>query len=93
MDALYDVATNESFNETTKLKVSYSILKKASKFKFFEPTIHRYLYTHVQSRFLKVTADEWDTAIFLPLERFEKQSTQAVYAESRRSVTSQMTRK
>jgi hypothetical protein len=37
------------------------------------------LATHVQSQFLNIKADEWETAIFLPVERFVKKNKKAVW--------------
>lgn len=84
MDALYDTANNKRFDESTKLKISYDILKGASKFGPFKPTFKHYLKTHVRSRFIQVEPSEWDIALFLPTERFEKASKRRVHADSRK---------
>lgn len=83
MDSLYDLANNKRFDETTKLRMSYDILNSASKFRFYKPTFKHYLTRHVRSRFLEVESVEWDIALFLPNERFEKATKQKVYADSR----------
>lgn len=83
MDALYDQATNERYDEKTKMKISYSILKSAAKFKFFKPCIKMYLKEHVRSRFMKIYSSEWDIALFLPTESFAKASKIKVWKESR----------
>lgn len=75
MDSLYDYATNEKFDETTRLRLNYSLLESAARFKYFRPCVKQYLNSHVQSRFLKVEAKEWDIALFLPVERFVKVNT------------------
>jgi hypothetical protein len=38
----------------------------------------------VQSQFLEINADEWDIAVLLPAENFEKANKDFVYAESRK---------
>ena len=86
MDELYSLSTNKTYNEKTKLRLSYSILNGASKFKYFKPCIKHYLNGHVQSRFLEVGADKWDIALFLPVEKFAKKGTTAVWSDSRRMV-------
>jgi hypothetical protein len=86
MDALYDVANNDKFDETTKLKFNYSILSNASKFKYFAPCIKHYLTDQVRSRFLYVYPSEWDVALFLPLERFQGATKQKVWAESKKLI-------
>jgi hypothetical protein len=35
-----------------------------------KPCIKKYLYTHIQSKFLPVSADEWEIVVFLPWEDF-----------------------
>ena len=86
MDSLYTLVNNTNNDDTTKLKISYQILDSSSRFKYFKPCVKHYLNSHVKSRFLWVPADHWKTALFLPLERFEKASTTTVWKQSRRSV-------
>ena len=38
MDALYDLSSNKRYDENTKLRLSYEVLKGASKYKLFKPT-------------------------------------------------------
>lgn len=83
MDQLYDLTNNQKFDETTKLRASYSMLNSASRYKYFKPCIKRYLYSHVRSKFLLVPSNEWDVALFLPLERFTKSTKNSVYKDSR----------
>ena len=84
MNALYDLATNDRYDQTTKLRISYDTLKAAAKYKYFKATLHHYLSSHVKSRFLEVSAAEWDIALFLPIARFQKATQDKVWAESRR---------
>lgn len=86
MDALYDLARDKRYDENTKLRLSYNILNGASKYKYFKPCIKRYLTAHVRSRFLEVYSSEWDIALFLPTERFEKASKSKVHAASRKMI-------
>lgn len=83
MDALYTIASNDRFDESTKIKASYKVLKGASQFKYFEPTVHRYLSDYVQSRFIEVVSSEWDMALFLPVEQFKKKSKGKVWRDSK----------
>jgi len=87
MDALYDLTTNQRYDEQTRLRLNYDILNGASKFRWFKPTIHRYLINHVESRLIYIHPSEWDIALFLPLERFytntKRIRKQQVYKNSR----------
>lgn len=82
MDALYTV-TLVSSNEKMKLAANYSVLKGASKFKFFKPCIKRYLTGHVRSRILFIEPEQWDTALMLPLQKFVKASEETVWKRSK----------
>ena len=82
MDALYDTVNNQRYDDSTKLRISYQILSNTARFKAFKPTFKRYLGSQVRSRFLKIDPVEWDIALFLPLQRFEKASAAKVHRDS-----------
>jgi len=82
LDNLMEVATNQRFDASTKLRVSYGLLKSAGKYKAFKPALKRYLYSHVKSSFTFIPADEWSTAIFLPVEKFVGKSKSGVWSDS-----------
>lgn len=86
MDNLYSLTNNKTNDDTTKLRLSYALLNKAAKFKYFSPCVKHYLNTHVKTRFLWVPADQWETALFLPLERFQGATKQQVWRDSRRKI-------
>ena len=83
MDNLYPLVTNLKFNETTRIRASYKLLNSAAKYKYFQPCVKKYLYDHLKTKFLLIPANEWDIALFLPLQRFQKQSVNQVYKDSR----------
>lgn len=83
MDALYSIASDTRYDENTKIKLSYDILKASAKYKWFKPTLKKYLNNHVRSRFILVDSVEWDMALFLPTERFAKSNKQRVWKDSR----------
>ena len=82
LDKLSSFATNKNFDKNTKLRLSYAVLASASKIFEAQPCIKRYLFSHVGSRFMEITADEWDIAALLPMESFVGASTSNVYADS-----------
>jgi len=86
LDGLYDTLTNDRFDEKTKMQVSYQIVSSASKSRYFEPCIKRYLGNHFRSRFIKIEPEKWTPAVFLPVENFEKATTKQVWADSRRKL-------
>jgi hypothetical protein len=86
MDALYDVSNNDRYDDSTKLKISYSILKSAEQFKLFKPAFKRYLTKQVRSRFVEIHSTEWDIALFLQVEQFVGASKTKVWADSRKII-------
>lgn len=82
LDKLSVTASNDTYDEKTKLRLNYRYLANASRVFEATPCIKRYLYGHIQSRFLEITADEWDIAALLPMESFVGASTSKVYADS-----------
>lgn len=85
MDALYELAEKEK-DQVRRLKISYKILKSASKFAYFKPCVKSYLKTHVRSRFLYVDPKMWDTALLLPTQRFVGASNEKVWRDSNRII-------
>ena len=86
MDAVYDIINNDKKDETTRLRISYNILNSAARFRYFEPCVKRYLNNQVQSRFLYVDPNQWETALFLPLERFVGATKAQVWKDSRKKI-------
>jgi hypothetical protein len=84
LDKLSDTISNDTYDEKTKLKINYRYLAAASRIFEANPCIKRYLFTQIESRFLEITADEWDIAAMLPVESFVGASTSKVYADSRK---------
>ena len=79
-DALYTTVDLDDPERT--FRINYQILKNAHKYRFFRPCIKKYILNHVKSRFFEITPDEWDIALFLPLERFVKATKARVHRES-----------
>jgi len=82
LDTLSEFANNSKYDASTKLRLSYDLLKRAGTAYQATPCIKRYLFAHVQSRFVEITADEWDIAALLPLENFQKAPASKVYSDS-----------
>jgi len=80
LDRLVDYSNNTKFDESTKLAVDYSKLKKLS---IIKPTLKRYLAGRVKTQFRRIDADEFTVAALLPVQRFKKASAAEVYKDSR----------
>lgn len=86
LDALLEITNNRLYDESTKFDLSYKMLQRASKMKYFKPCFKHYLNKHVRSRFAMVEAPEWEIATFLPTADFQKASRAQVYADSKRKI-------
>ena len=87
MDALYMTINNKKNDKTTKLRLSYEILRGSSRMRYFKPCLKRYLNGQVLQKFLYIDPDNWDKALMLPTERFVKKTKFEVQRESARMVT------
>ena len=84
LDKLNDVTNNQKFDDSTKFKITYKLLKATSKYKYFAPCYKHYLTPNVTSNVMKVNSSEWNIAIFLQTAAFRKKSQRYVWGQSRR---------
>jgi hypothetical protein len=88
LDRLMQFANNNSLNETTRLKYSWSLIGGVTKFKAAEPCIKHYLNNHVRSSFKQIPAQDWATAMMLPVESFVGANKNKVWQDSKRLIAS-----
>lgn len=86
LDSLLDYTNNKKYDETTRFRLSYNLLQRAARMKYFKPCIKHYLNDQVRSRFARVPAPEWEIATFLPTADFQKGNKSKVYSDSRRMI-------
>lgn len=86
MDALYNLTTDDNYDEDTKININYRILQSVSRLNFASVVVKHYLNNKVTSKLLMIPASEWDLALFMPLERFQKKTKSQVFNESRRKL-------
>ena len=88
---LLDFTNKKTMNERTRMQLSYDLLKSAgTKYKAFKPCFKRYLSKHVMSQAVRIEAQDWETALFLPVENFAKKGKSFVWSESTRIMAGQM---
>lgn len=80
---LSKLATDDKMNETTRIKISWQVLEGSSKLFAATACVKHYLSNHLKSRFLKINFNDWITAAMLPIERFQKESKQNVWKDTR----------
>ena len=85
-DRLTDYATNERYDISTRLRLSYKLLNSATKLKYFEPCFKHYLSKHVKSKIIEVPASDWETVLFMPTENFKKSNKTKVWSDSRKMI-------
>ena len=86
MDSLYEVASNDRFDDTTKLQISYRVLNASTQYREFRPALKHYLFDHVRSKLLYVNPSEWDVALFLNIARFENATQTQVWEDSKKII-------
>jgi len=86
MDSLYEVTSNDRFDDTTKLQISYRVLNASTKYREFRPAIKHYLFDHVRSKLMYINPSEWDVALFLNIARFEKATQTQVWEDSKKTI-------
>ena len=67
-------------------KIRYQRLSQFARYKYFRPCLKHYKFQNMRSRMIQLDMDEWDIALFLPLERFENARKTKVWADSRRKI-------
>ena len=82
LNELYSYLNNDKMDETTRLRISYGIISRFSRFKYAIPCIKRYKTSRIRSKILKVPPKEWNLAIYLPSERFRKATKASVWVDS-----------
>ena len=82
MKKLMTKAIYNDDDEIKRIRITYDILQASSKLKEFRPCLKKYLYTHMNSKILKVQPEEWDIATYLPVHQFKKEQAKTVWQES-----------
>jgi len=70
----------------SKILAKYPNFKSDPRLRFYKPTIKTYLYECIVTKATKISPSEWNTAIFLPLERFAKMGSADVWKWSRQQI-------
>jgi hypothetical protein len=86
LDALLNITNNDRYDKSTKLKLSYEVLKGSASLKYFQPCLKHYLNSQVRTQFAYVPSAEWEVALFLPLQQWQKAGPRVVYKESKKMV-------
>jgi hypothetical protein len=75
LDKLMRFRTGKTINEKTRLRFSWELLRGTANQQWAEPCVHRYLSAHMKSQLKKIDAQDWATALLLPVESFVSDGT------------------
>jgi len=82
----------QNMNENTRLRLSYGVIKNATKYHSALPLIRHYKTKYIRSRLLEVHPRDWEIALFLPAEQFKKRGKHTIWAITREEVREQQDR-
>jgi hypothetical protein len=86
-DRLLPYTNNDKFDQTTRFRLTYQLLTSVSKLKIFQPCFKHYLMKHVTSFTMEVPANEWEIAMFLPIDQFAYKSKSAIWNDSKKIIS------
>ncbi len=84
LDKLIEFTNTPGLTPRTRMQISYEFLNASKNFKEIKPCVHMYLYTQMDSQFLHVNPSEWETALYLPVEKFVGASSSKVWKDSKK---------
>jgi hypothetical protein len=70
LDRLHDFINNDKYDDTTRFNLSYSLLSASKRYRIIDPCIKRYLFSNILSSLIYIEPDNWETAIWLPVQKF-----------------------
>lgn len=70
LELFHDFITNDKYDDSTRFKLSYSVMNGIKKYSIMQPCIKRYLLEYMESPMIYIEPDQWDLAVLLPFERF-----------------------
>ena len=73
--------------EMDKFMLSFKALSRGGRLGFFAPAWKHYLSSNIRTQIINVPSKYWEPAIFLPTERFQKESKQHVWKESKKIIS------
>ena len=82
LNQMLSYAQYNNEDDIKRIRITYDILSSVKRLRAYAPCLKRYLFNHVNTRLLKVEPHEWETALYLPVEQFQKVKQQTVQKES-----------
>jgi hypothetical protein len=85
-DRLMDYMTNQKYDESTRLRLSYSMLSSTAKMRAYAPCFKHYLFKHIVSKTVEVLPKEWEIALFLPTDTFIGETSATIWSKTKNLV-------
>lgn len=80
---LTKLADTPQLTDSTRLRLTWNIIKDAGRYPEVMPCVKRYNLPFVRSRFLKINPEDWKAAILLPIETFPGKTSASVFQKSK----------
>ena len=84
--SLLNRVSNEKYDESTYMKVTYNFLKNNGGLKAYKPCIKKYLARRIMGKIVNIPAQEWEIAVHLPTALWRKQNENYVHNRSREQI-------
>lgn len=84
LTAMMKFATGPLSSEHTRLQYTWSMVSHIAQAPLVKHCVKRYLFGHVQSKFIEIRPSDWHTAMFLPVARFVGKNQHNIWAENSR---------
>jgi len=73
-----------------RIRTSYKMLSEGKRFHLFKPAYKRYKYSRIRSKMLLIEPNYWDIAMFMLLDRFQKEQRSSVWLQSEIQIKEQI---
>jgi hypothetical protein len=90
LSRLLEHVTDDKLSNRAKLKISWQLLRNASRFPEVAPCVKQYILGRVKSRFLIINPIDWPIAAVLPSERFRGAPVDTIFHDSTLTIKGMM---
>lgn len=82
LQKLLTVTTGSTLSDDTRLRLRWQTIASFAQYAPAQVCVKRYLFSQLRSPFKKIAPQDWVSALFLPMERFQSASSSQVWADS-----------
>jgi len=84
---LYQLRTSDNLkDELTRMKLRYDLIYNTLRYRYAAPCIKRYKYSNIDSMMIKIPAEEWMMAMYLPTWNFMNSTRRQIWMDSRKKI-------